>query len=85
MTLEFEGSASRWKGPGNKEFRANVAKAFESQANVLLVIVRTDEVERVDAGDDASKLKKDFFLKEEVVGKVIEWDGENYAFRFTKV
>jgi hypothetical protein len=84
-TLEFEGSANRWKGPGNKEFRENVAKAFEYQSNVCLVIVRTDEVERVEAGEDASKLKKDFFLKAEVVGKVTEWDGENYAFRFTKV
>jgi len=71
-TLEFEGSANRWKGPGNKEFRENVAKAFESQADVCLVIVRTDEVERVEAGEDASKLKKDFFSKDEVVGKVIE-------------
>ncbi len=83
-TLEFDGSAKRWKGPGNNEFRANVAEAFESQANVRLVIVRTDEQERVEAGEDASKLKKDFFLKEDVIGKVIEWDGDNYAFRFTK-
>lgn len=84
-TLEIEGSANRWKGPGNKEFRENVAKAFESQADVCLVIVRTDEVERVEAGEDASKLKKNFFLKEKVVGKIIEWDGESYAFPFTKV
>lgn len=83
-TLEFAGSANRWKGPGNTEFRANVAKAHASQANVRLVIVRTDQTARVEAGEDASKLKKDFFRKEEVVGKVVEWDGENYAFRFTK-
>ncbi len=83
-TLEFEGSASRWRGPGNNEFRANVSKAYESQADVRLVIVRTDENVRVEAGEDASKVKKDFFLKEDVVGKVIEWDGEKYAFRFTQ-
>ena len=83
-TLEFEGSASRWRGPGNNEFRTNVAEAFASQAPVRLVIVRTEEVARVEAGEDGSKFKKDFHLKEDVVGKVIEWDGDNYAFRFTK-
>lgn len=82
--LEFEGSVNRWKGPGNNEFRTNIAKAFESQVNISLVIVRTDDVDGVESGADASKLKKDFYLKEEVVGKVIEWDGERYAFRFTK-
>ena len=83
-TLEFEGSASRWKGAGNNEFRANVAKAFESQTNVRLVIVRTDDIARVEAGEDGSKLKKDFHMKDDVLGKVIEWDGEHYAFRFIR-
>lgn len=82
--LEFAGSASRWRGPGNSEFRQNVAKAFESQATVRLVIVRTEATARVEAGEDASRVKKDFHLKDDVVGKVIEWDGENYAFRFVK-
>ncbi|HMO44911.1 MAG TPA: hypothetical protein PKB14_02630 [Rubrivivax sp.] len=34
---------------------------------------------------DASKVKKDFFLKEEVTGKVTEWDQDRYAITFTKV
>lgn len=83
-TLEFQGSASRWKGPGNTEFRENVARAFETGANVRLVIVKTDEIARVEAGEDASQIKKHFHPKEEAVGKVIEWDGENYVFRFIK-
>jgi hypothetical protein len=83
-TLEFEGSVSRWKGPGNSEFRENVATAFASKSKVRLVIVRTEEVGRVEAGEDASAIKKDFHLKEEVIGQVIEWDGEHYAFRFTR-
>ena len=49
------------------------------------MIVRTDETARVDAGDDASQIKnKEFFLRDDLIGKVIEWDGDNYAFRFTK-
>lgn len=83
-TLEFADSANRWQGPGNKEFRENVAKAYESGAPVHLVIARTEEVARVEAGEDASKIKKVFTIRQDLVGKVIEWDGSNYAFRFTK-
>ncbi len=82
--LEFADNANRWSGAGNNEFRKNVQRAFESGADVRLVIVRTSEVDRLQAGEDANKVKKVFFLREELVGKVIEWDGENYAFRFTK-
>ena len=82
--LEFEGSANRWKGPGNTEFRKNVARAFTTAAVVRLVIADTIEVGRVEAGEDGSKIKKDFHLKEEVVGRVTEWDGENYIFRFER-
>lgn len=83
-TLVFEGSASRWRGPGNKEFRENVDAAFRAGKPVCLVIARTDEVARVEAGEDGSTIKKEFFLKEEVVGKVTEWDGEHYAITFTR-
>ncbi len=83
-TLEFSDSLSRWRGPGNSEFRENVARAFETQAPVRLVIARTDESARVEAGEDASKVKKEFFPREDLVGRVVEWDGERYAVRFTK-
>ena len=83
-TLEFAAAASRWKGPGNSEFRENVKKAFESGSKVYLVIVRMEDVARVEAGEDASKVKKSFSVRQDLVGKAIEWDGENYAFRFTK-
>lgn len=83
-TLVFEGSASRWRGPGNTEFRANIAQAFETAAKVRLVIARTKDVAHVESGEDASKVPKEYFLKEEVVGRVTEWDGDRYAITFTK-
>jgi len=83
-TMEFAAKASRWPGPGNAEFRRNISKAFETSADVRLVIVRTTEKERVEAGEDGSTIPKDFFLREDLVGRVIEWDGENYAFRFIR-
>lgn len=83
-TLEFGDKASRWAGPRNTEFRRNVQRAFESGATVRLVIARTEEVDRVQAGEDASKVKKVFFRREELTGRVAEWDGDNYVFRFSK-
>ena len=83
-TLEFEDRVNRWSGAGNTEFRRNIAKAFDTQADVRLVIVRTEEVAAVQAGEDASTFKKDFFTREDVVGKVIEWDGNKYALRFIR-
>jgi hypothetical protein len=83
-TMEFVGSVDRWSGHGNKEFRENVAKAYAEKSKVRLVIARTDEVERVEAGEDGSTIKKDFHIRDDLVGKVTEFDGTNYVFCFTR-
>lgn len=82
--MEFEAFASRWAGPGNKEFRENVQLAFETNASLRLVIAKTDEIKRVEASEDASKIKKEFSVRTDLVGKVVEWDGDRYLFRFEK-
>lgn len=84
-TLEFAESVNRWKGPGNNEFRDNLTLAFNSDANIRLVIVRTEEKDKVENGVDASTIKKTFSLREDLIGKVIHWDGDNYAFSFKKL
>lgn len=81
-TMEFADTFERWAGHGNNEFRVNVLKAFEEQSPVRLVIVKTDQVDRVEAGEDASSLRKEFFLRDELVGKVVEIDGNQYVIRF---
>lgn len=82
--MEFEAFASRWAGPGNKEFRENVQRAFETNSSLRLVIAKTDEIKRVEASEDASKIKKEFSIRTDLVGKVVEWDGDRYLFRFEK-
>jgi hypothetical protein len=81
-TMEFADSLNRWSGHGNKEFRENIARAHSEGIDIRLVIVKTDQITRVQAGEDAKDIPKEFFLREDLVGKVIELDGENYAFRF---
>lgn len=83
-TMEFSDSLDRWSGHGNVEFRKNIARAYADGSNVRLVIVKTDEIKRVEVGEDASTIKKDFFTREDLVGKVITLEGEEYVFQFCK-
>jgi hypothetical protein len=82
--MDFADSLGRWSGHGNKEFRENVAKAYAVRSPVRLVIVKTDEIARVEAGEDASTVRKEFFLRDDLIGEVLELNGEQYAFRFKK-
>jgi len=81
-SAEYCGSASRWSGPGNQEFRENVAKAFREKSRVRLVISSTEETGHVESGRDASKVTKDFHVREDLVGEVVEYDGDKYVIRF---
>jgi len=83
-TAEYGDSLARWSGPGNSEFRRNVAEAFAKRSKVRLVVASTLETSHVQSGEDASKIKKDFDPKQELIGEVAELDGENYVFRFTR-
>lgn len=81
-SAEYSGKLSRWTGPGNNEFRANISDAFERKCPVRLVVVQTKNIDHVESGADASKLKKDFSAHDDLVGEVAEFDGDNYVIRF---
>ncbi len=81
-SITFSGSTERWAGHGAREFRANLLRAFTSKAPIRLVLVSTRETEKVDQGADASKLKKGFAVRPELVGEVVILDADRYAIRF---
>ena len=83
-TAEYADTTARWNGPGKNEFRENVARAFADRSRVRLVVVSTVQTERIEAGEDASNIKKDFDVKDQFVGEVAEFDGGNYVFRFAR-
>jgi hypothetical protein len=83
--LAFGDRFDRWSGAGNSEFRANVIKAFECGATVSLVLARTLETERVQRGEDGSKIPKTFGVRDDLVGRVGDIDGESYVIEFRKV
>jgi hypothetical protein len=82
--LAFGDRFDRWSGHGNKEFRTNVARALETGAIVRLVLARTVETDRVQRGEDASKIPKTFSVRNNLVGRVALIDGENYVIEFRR-
>lgn len=83
-SAEYWGRTTRWEGPGKNEFKANLERAKAQGSRVRLVIVSTKEVARVEAGEDASKLKKEFDVRPELIGEVAELDGDDYVIRFRR-
>jgi hypothetical protein len=83
--MEFSGSLDRWSGHGNKEFRENLSRASEAKSKIRLVIVRTDEIARVEAGEDASNIKKFYFTRQDLIGQIIELGDIEYAFQFRAI
>jgi hypothetical protein len=82
--MAFGDSFGRWSGPGNSEFRANVTRAYQVGAAVRLVLARALEPERVQRGEDGSKIPKTFSVRDDVVGAVAQIDGENYVIEFRR-
>jgi hypothetical protein len=83
-TAEYADRVDRWTGPGNSEFRKNIAQAFAAGSDVRLILVSTPESYRVQTGENASQLPKDFAAREDLVGKVVLFDSDNYVIRFTR-
>lgn len=83
--LAFGDRFDRWSGPGNSEFRANVMRAYEMGAKVRLVLARAIEPARVERGEDGSKIPKTFAVRDDLIGRVSEVDGERYVIEFERL
>jgi hypothetical protein len=84
-TVEYADRLDRWGGPGNSEFRSNLTRAVALGSDVRLVVASTREIEYVQAGKDASKVKKTFDPRMDLVGKLVELQDDRYVFRFQRV
>ncbi|MEJ7929886.1 MULTISPECIES: hypothetical protein [Ramlibacter] len=82
--MDFADSFARWSGHGNKEFRENLSKAYAAESRIRLVVAKTDQIAHVEAGEDASKIGKEFFLRDDLVGLVHELTADRYVIRFKR-
>lgn len=80
--IRYIDRVGRWSGHGNSEFRRHIQNAYEIDQVIRAVIARTNNEEAVLRGKDASKLKNRFHVREDWIGKVIRWDGDNFEIEF---
>ena len=83
-TIRYSDRVTRWHGHGNKEFRDRIKKAYSTGQTIRAVLARTNDEMAVADGKDASKLKNTFFVKEDWLGKVIVWNGDDFVIEFNQ-
>jgi len=84
--LRYEDTLSRWRGniAGNKLLREHLADALKNNRSVRLVIARTEETAAVNSGEAATKVKKEFYTRPEMIGRVTHFDGDRYIIEFLR-
>ena len=85
--LLYVDSLSRWKGNalGNRLLSAHLKKATTEGLLVRLVVATAVDTKAVDSGQDGSKIKKTFHVRQDVVGKIRDFDGDAYAIEFKRL
>jgi hypothetical protein len=84
--LRYVDRLSRWEGnmAGNNLLREHLNKAVTDNLPIRLVIARTESTAVIDSGADASQVSKSFGVREDVVGRVLSFDGDAFEFEFTR-
>lgn len=82
--LVYADCLSRWSGNelGGNLLGTHLQQAVAGNLPVRMVLATTTETDLVDRGHDASKVKKTFHVREEVVGRVVSFDGDNYVIEY---
>ena len=77
---------SRWSHNtrGNNLLRQHLNQVKADNLDIRLVLVRTIETGVIDSGDDASKVKKTFYVREDLVGTLVKFDGDEFVIDFTR-
>ena len=84
--LVYGDRLSRWSGNalGNALIRDHLLDAFRERCLVRMVVATATDTNSVVHGHDASAVKKTFHVREDVVGKVVSYDGDNYLIEFRR-
>ena len=84
--LLYHDCLSRWGGneQGCNLLRTHLDQAVAGSLPIRMVIATIAETEAVDTGHDASKIKKTFHIRKDVIGRVSSFDGDNYVIEFRR-
>ena len=85
--LVYSDRLSRWNGNalGNDLLRKHLTEAFLKTYPVRYLAATASDPDLIDKGPDASKVKKTFNVRPELVGKIVSFDGDNFSIEFIKV
>jgi hypothetical protein len=84
--LNYTDRLSRWRlnAPGKNLLVEHLTTARNQALPVRLVIATTNQPDVIDRGEEASSIHKTFHIKENVVGKVVVFDRDNFILEFRK-
>ena len=84
--LIYTDRLSRWSGnkPGNNLLRSHLEAAIKNKTNVRLVIAKSDDPATIDSGESASGTQNTFGVREDLVGQVSAFDGDEFVLEFVK-
>jgi hypothetical protein len=84
--LRYEDRLSRWSKNrlGKKLLRDHLKHAFDNDLPVRLVIASAKNLAPSVAGKKADSVEKTFYTQDDVVGKVIVFDGDNFVIDYEK-
>jgi len=84
--LVYKDRLSRWNGNalGNDLLRKHLTEAFKGDYPVRYLAAKAEDPDLIDKGPDASKVKKTFSVRPDLVGKIVSFDGDNFSIEFVK-
>ena len=85
---EYRDDLHGWgESPAIGEVRRHLQRAFDEGLSVHLIVATLSDPKdyaAVDAGQNASDAKKDFEPRPDMIGRVTEFDGDNFCIRFER-
>jgi hypothetical protein len=84
--LHYIDSLSRWTGNerGNNLLKTHLEKASTKNLPIRMLVATAKEPSLVEAVNDASSIKKTFHIRKDMVGKLLNFDGDNFIIEFKK-
>lgn len=84
--LRYEDHLSRWSvnAPGKNLLKSHLQEGFDNDLEVHMVVATAEDPTVVDRGETATGMRNKFHPKLDVIGRVVLFDGENFAIEFRK-
>lgn len=84
--LRYIDSLGRWNGnpAGNNLLRKHLTEAYSNNLSVRMIVATPEDPKEMEASKDASKIKKKFHTREDVEGRITEFDGDNFVIEFRR-